>query len=204
MNAPNLDHMWESFVHIGSVEYVRVYGYLDVLRAQVAPVIADLRSAGLVDWYCLLVHGADEGVPCGPADRDCYWHVRVSLAEGVSGDDLKRRLPRAWQWTQPMGRQNTDSITGVTADALRDQDISLAWRIIGEQSEWWLRMIDCYRPNMPSRALCPDILLYLHLLTNMTQLLPPMEDEHLEAECRRRGFACRVCGSRDVGAPARP
>ena len=82
MNAPNLDRMWESFVHIGSVEYVRVYGYLDVLRAQIARVIADLRSAGLVDWYCLLVHGADEGVPCGPADRDCYWHVRVSLAEG--------------------------------------------------------------------------------------------------------------------------
>jgi len=51
---------------------------------------------------------------------------------------------------------------------IKDEKIEKAWRIIGEQGEWLLNLLDIYKED--ARITPKQVLPFLHYFANMTQL----------------------------------
>ena len=68
------------------------------------------------------------------------------------------------------------SISGIDKFLLKNEDVGEAWRIIGEQSEWFLNLVNIFKEgaDIPPE----EIIQFLHYFFNMAQLI----------------FTCPECG----------
>ena len=55
--------------------------------------------------------------------------------------DFLEALPSYCLDPKPIERREVESINGIMKPLLRNEEIEEAWRIIGEQSEWIIRMV---------------------------------------------------------------
>ena len=61
-----------------------------------------------------------------------------------------------------------DSIAGIDKSIIEAEDIALVWKIIGEQSEWFLRVLSIHKEDTPVPP--QQISQFLHFFANMTQI----------------------------------
>ena len=167
MQKPDLDDMWETFVKIPSedkrVNFNVIY---NMIRFKVNPVVSSLIDNGKIYWYCFLIHNRYSGVPASEDDDSAYFHIRFAVKKNVEANELLTSLPDYCVMTKK--RRRIETISGIDKSLLKNQEIEEAWRIIGEQSEWLLNVLNIYKEdiNVPPKQIAQ----FLHYYANMTQL----------------------------------
>jgi len=68
--------------------------------------------------------------------------------------------------TRKTGR--IESITGIDKSLLKEERIEEAWRVIGEQSEWAIDLLNTYKEDV--QIPLSQIMQFLHYFFNMMQL----------------------------------
>ena len=165
MQEPDLDRMWETFIRIESS--------LDLpssIRIRVYPTILGLRQKEIIDWYCFLIHNRKSGVPTTEDDDSAYLHIRFSLRKDINPKDV---LPDYCVMTRKVKPKAVANISISQTEVMdkskiKDEKIEKAWRIIGEQSEWLLNLLDIYKED--ARITPKQVLPFLHYFANMTKL----------------------------------
>lgn len=175
MNLPDLDRMWETFILIPGdyEEGKKIIGwqeYVHFLSEKIVPIVQELERYSLIDWYCFLVHDRSSGVPL--QEKGLYIHLRFVLVDPSDADNLPDLLPEYCLGTRKMTKPCT--LDSVEVDALKSYEEG--WRILGESSEWVLRMIEGHRMELVIPPV--NIMQFRHYMDN--QLLVPILEEYRE------------------------
>jgi len=165
---PNLERIVETFIPIqGSRDATSLQvwqSYLGMLRTVVAPLVRDLTEKGAINWYCFLVHDRKDGVPTGEDDNKRYVHLRMSLVKASDEAEFIRQLPSFCLFSRKMSMPNPPSLDAVDIQFLTKGQVEQGWRILGESSEWVLKMLDAHDPDkqVPPR----NVAQFLHYVGN--------------------------------------
>jgi len=168
MEKPDLNKMWETFIKIGlRLRHENLY---DTIRFKIHPIISDLTQKRLMGWYCFLVHNRNSGVPTTKNDNNAYWHIRFELKKDMKPEDF---LPKYCVMTRKVKPEWVADISISPTEVMdkslfKSGKIEEAWRIIGEQSEWLLGVLDIYKEDV--KITSKQVLPLLHYYANMTQL----------------------------------
>ena len=164
MQKPNLDRMWQVWIKIGTPQgsyqdwFNRVW---HVIRTQVSEAVSILEKKGIIDWYQFLIHSKT-----GDA-TNFYFHVRLSLKKGINDGDLLSSLPEYCIEPEKINRNGVESISGLILPLLKNNEIEEAWRIIGEQSELIIHMVNIHKEvEIPIQ----QFIQFMHFFMNMTGL----------------------------------
>jgi hypothetical protein len=111
---------------------------------------------------CIEDDESESGVPTSDDDRAPYFHIRFEF----KGADASKFLPDYCVMTRKTGR--IENILGIDRSLLKKGQIEEAWRVIGEQSEWVLNMLDIYKEY--GEGPLEQITQFLHYYFNMLQL----------------------------------
>jgi hypothetical protein len=167
-DMPNVDRMVETFIpiqdskDIGSLQVWQ--NYLDMLRSVIAPLVRDLSRKGMINWYCFLVHDRGSGVPTSEEDDRPYVHLRVSLTRATSETEFISQLPSFCHFSRKMSMPNPPSLDKVDIQFLVKGQVEEGWKILGESSEWVLKMLDAHDPNKPVPL--QNVAQFLHYIGN--------------------------------------
>lgn len=168
MNTPNLHTIIEPFIRIDYSEKASAdanwQNYIDLLRSRVAPLIRVLTAAGSITWYSFLVHDRKSGVPTKKRDKGFYVHLRMSLSASADEDSFIRDLPEYCLMTRKMQMPDTPSLDTVDISCLNGSNVEHGWRILGESSEWVLRLLDSHDQSKPVPQ--NNVAQFLHYLGN--------------------------------------
>ena len=162
MQKPDLTRVWETYIDIDKRYHI------SVLRLRVAPMIRSMLAKGQIGWYCFLLHSSRE-----PNDQKCYYHIRFeNLTEANEKTQINEMLPDycSKQLTSRFldVEEFPDEISGIDKSTLVDSDISLAWKLIGEQSEWILNLIEIHQSE--KEITTSQIMQFLHFFANIVQM----------------------------------
>jgi hypothetical protein len=182
LKQPSLNKMFETFIRIGLPDAItpeRVFNMIrvEVYRAicQVYPTINQPEKEGIANWFSFLIHDRETGsIPVPPDDKNFYFHIRVSLSGNNQLEDLKKSLPEYCLMTRQKKPEDVNHIniddrgTRFDTSLLKQEKIEEVWRIIGEQSEFFLKVFNSYKENttIPIR----EIWAFLHYFHNMVGL----------------------------------
>jgi hypothetical protein len=161
MNGPARDRAFETFIKMNPED-----DCIQVLKQKVKPLIEELVQTQKIRWYCFLIHDRNSGVPTTPDDDAPYWHLRLDHSLHIHLDELTRSLPSHCVMTRKI--EFGEEIGGINKSLLKDGRIMEVWRIIGEQSEWMLRMLDIHTGE--GEPLRRQVSQFLHYFANMSQM----------------------------------
>jgi hypothetical protein len=113
----------------------------------------------LIDWYYFLIHG----------DPSPYFDVVVSLKISVSEETLKNSLRHLTYCSTPekLDRNFGETISNVTRAQLKNDDIEEGWRLVGEQSQWVIELINAYKEDALTIG---QFTQFIHFFTNAVGL----------------------------------
>ena len=153
MKKPDLERMWKTWVRIAPKKNLTMddLGTIipDAIRNKIA-IFPELLREGKIEWYCFLFHDYQE-------DPDnAYFHVRFTKVEGE-----KIALPE--YCTEPEIEKVGENISGIDKSLLKNADIGEAWRIIGEQSELIIELVQIHKDTVPIQ----QFIQFMHYNTNM-------------------------------------
>lgn len=102
-----------------------------------------------------------------------YWHIRFEPKEGI--DDKERinaLLPDFCDKKKTERCKDVEDVThieGIDESLIKNHEIEEAWRILGEQSEWFMNMLEIHKKDVaiPSK----QVFQFMHFFLNMSQLL---------------------------------
>jgi len=141
MMKPDLDNMWETYIKIGSprsspkrIQYI--------IRTKIGSVFPKLLKEEKITWYHFLLHGY-RGDP-----TNIFFHVRYSPTESLSKDDI----PNYCKYTEKL--DPIRDIDGINKSLLKDGEIEKAWKLLGEQSEWIINLIESHKDARARAAWC--------------------------------------------------
>lgn len=167
MQKPNLDRMWETFIKIGLPREITYDMIIQGIRIKIQKVVKILMENDIADWYHFLIHDKDSGVPTNEDDNNFYFHIRFSVKKNTSSKDVYKILPNYCKMTHHI-EHRLESITGIDKSIVKNEEIEEVWRIIGEQSEWVIRMLNIHTKN--ARIPPHQVRQFLHFFANMTQM----------------------------------
>ncbi len=162
MKTPDLARIYETFVRLPArLDYSGYYGFL---RTEIIPLLDELTTAGIVDWYSFLLHTHSQGVPTSANDPNSYVHLRLEAPSVDNVDDLSKRLPPTCLWTRPARNIDNPKWTHIPG-TMSPSDY---WRVLGEASEWVLRMIKAHTDHAPVPG--RNVAQFVHYIHNQTNL----------------------------------
>ena len=168
MEKPDLSKMWETFIKIPTDDNRMRFNVLcNHIRSKICPMISRLKDKGMINWYCFLIHDRNSGVPTSEDDKNPYFHIRFALRRDINPNEFLSSLPNYCVMTRHIERR-LESITGINKSIIKNEEIEEAWRIIGEQSEWLLEMLNIHKEDIDIPL--QQIAQFLHFYANMTQL----------------------------------
>ena len=168
MQRPDLNRMRETFIKIPTEDNrLRLSLLYNYIRSKIYPIISCLKEYGMINWYCFLIHDRNSGVPTSEDDNNPYFHIRFALTKDVDPDEFRKSLPNYCVMTRKISRESVESITGID-NSILENGIEEAWKIIGEQSKWFLEMLNIHKEDVeiPSQQIAQ----FLHFYANMSQL----------------------------------
>jgi len=169
MQKPDLNQMWETFIKIPTDDNRVGFSLLyNNIRSKIYPMISRLEDNDMINWYCFLIHDRNSGVPTSEDDKKPYFHIRFTLKKDVDPSKFQDSLPNYCVMTSKRKRRPIESIAGIDKSLLKNEEIEEAWRIIGEQSEWFLEMLNIHKEGVDIPP--QQIAQFLHFYANMTQL----------------------------------
>jgi len=166
IDRPDLNRMWETFIRIPDA--VPFHAFYDIIRFEIVPLIFQLKSKGAINWHCFLIHDRSSGVPTSVDDPSAYFHIRVALEKDADSKEFLNSLPSYCIMTRKIERNSVENIAGVDKSRLKNDDIEEAWRIIGEQSQWFMDMLNIHKEDVKISA--EQVFQFLHYFSNMAQL----------------------------------
>ena len=148
---PNVENIIETFIPIqvskDATSLQAWQDYLDMLRSVVAPLVRDLTQRGAINWYCFLVHNWKSGVPTSKDDDRLYVHLRMALTKASNEAEFINQLPSFCRFSRKMSMPNPPRLDNVDIQSLAKGQVEQGWKILGESSEWVLKMLDAHDPN---------------------------------------------------------
>jgi hypothetical protein len=100
-------------------------------------------------------------------DNNLYFHLVLSLNEGVDTEYSLTALPSYCLEPKHLGRGYGESISGITKTQLKNDEIEEAWKLIGEQSEW---IIDLVNAHKDGELAIKQVIQFMHFYMNMLGL----------------------------------
>ena len=170
LEKPDLDMLWETFIRFAWDE-LSSGAHIGLIRDKVGHTISVLKARGKVGWYCFWIHNRDSGVPTSPDDEYLYFHIRFELTKHISPVDvlpvycvMTRKVERKW-----VSKVSVDA-NGAEFDVslLKDDSVEEVWRLLGEQSEWLLNLLNSFKVN--GNIPVSHIRGFLNQFTDMTAL----------------------------------
>jgi hypothetical protein len=138
--------------------------YLELLRSKVAPLLQGLIKKRQINWYSFLVHNRQSGVPTKDSDNGLYVHIRMVPSKGITLKRLRPQLPSVCLMTRRIRQPIPNALDNANVNALIGSTAAEGWRVLGESSEWVLRMLQAHRPNAPIPV--NNVAQFLHYLGN--------------------------------------
>lgn len=161
MEKPNLNRVWHTWIKIGPKTNLTYKMLQDAIRHKIYPIFSGLMSNGTINWYHFLLH------PYPRDEGNAYFHVRFSTTKDViKAADLM--LPESCVSTEKVKPQNLGNISGIGKNLLKNGEIEEAWRLLGEQSEWIIKLINIHKEN--TEIPIPQITQFMHFYLNMLGL----------------------------------
>jgi hypothetical protein len=139
MEKPDLDRIWQTWIRVMPMEDFHSRELLPIISKTIREkisVFSQLLKDKKLEWYCFLHHEF-------PKDPDnFYFHVRFTKAAGwnISLPDF---------CSQPQIEKVGNAISGIDKSLLRKEAIEEAWRIIGEQSELIVKLVQIHKDEIP-------------------------------------------------------
>jgi hypothetical protein len=168
MNIPNLNSVIETFIKIPYSKNVpdekNWQDYIKLLRSKVAPLVHSVMEKDTITWYAFLVHNRESGVPTTKRDKGRYVHLRMALADGIIEKKFIRSLPAYCVMTRKMAVPDLQSLDTIDVSSLANANVQYGWRILGESSEWALKVLENHGPKKPIPI--QNIAQFLHYLGN--------------------------------------
>lgn len=175
---PSFTYVWELFLPVAKASQMDVPADADAAwliskgiepeapsvllqyRDKVLPLIRSLERRGGLEWYSFLIHGYASGVPTMADDPRAFIHLRLSFSAPLE------RFPDDWSWPRPVQFDFSQDIAGLSGSSL---DMRQAWRLIGEQSKWFLSLLE-QQPTADGLTLVKHTRQFLHFFANMAQM----------------------------------
>jgi len=186
VEKPDLEQMWETFIKIPDLfqmwlafeknptedKIAKINNCVcNMIRFKIYPLISLLRNNGVIDWYCFLIHDRNYGVPTSEDDNNLYFHIRFEVKKDVNLNQFLISLPNYCVMTRRISPRMVESINGIDKALLKNEEIEEAWRIIGEQSEWLLNMLNTHKEDVDIPF--KQVAQFLHYYFNMTFNITP-------------------------------
>ena len=131
-----------------------------MIKSQVTEVVSILETKQMIDWYYFLIHGK-EGDP-----TNGYFDIVFSVKEKVTSEEFVKVLPSYCLDPEHLEHFG-ESISGIPKEPLKNDEIEEAWRIIGEQSEWIIHLVNIYKN---SELTIQQFIQYMHFYMNIMGL----------------------------------
>lgn len=168
LDPPRLSQLVETFIAIPiapGVPAVAVWqDYLDLLRKEVVPLRARLIRQKKIGWFGFLIHNRASGVPTAPSDNGNYIHLRLSPKAGVTPAMLMALLPPSCKMTRRVQQPVPNTMDSMDVSSLKRQSVRHAWHLLGEASEWTLRILEAHTAGKPVPV--QNVAQLLHYLGN--------------------------------------
>jgi len=153
MNKPDLSRIWQTWIGIAPKKDLTMDDLPtlvpDIIRNRIA-IFPELLREGKIEWYCFLIHDYLK-------DPDnIYFHIRFTKVEGKDVE-----LPD--YCVEPQMEEVGENISGINKSILKNEDIREVWRIIGEQSELIIKLIQIYKDAVPIQ----QFIQFMHYNMNM-------------------------------------
>jgi hypothetical protein len=164
MEKPNLSKMWETYIKLGLPQTITNKLLLDTIRLKLYPMLHNLKSENTIKWYCFLLHGSRKN-----GDPNLYFHIRIEPKDEIKDrEQVISILPNYCEKEMTELSNNVEdvtSISGIDKPLLKNEEIEEAWRILGEQSEWLMDMLNIYKDEV----IVPisNIMQFMHFFLNM-------------------------------------
>lgn len=161
MEKPNLNRVWHTWIKIGPKTNLTYKTLQDAIRHKIYPTFSGLMGNGTINWYHFLLH------PYPKDDVSAYFHVRFSTTKDIKKvDDLA--LPEFCVSPEKVDPRNLRNISGIGKNLLKNEEIEEAWKLLGEQSEWIINLINVHKENVEIPI--PQITQFMHFHLNMLGL----------------------------------
>jgi hypothetical protein len=161
MQKPNLDRLWQIKICL-EVPTSRQDFFKEAVRrmkSQVTQLVSVLEKEDkLIDWYYFLIHKEQN-------ENQPYFDVVVSLKIGITEEVLKNCLRRLTYCSTPKKLPHSfgETISKITRAPLRNDDIGEAWKLVGEQSEWVINLVNAYKDDALT---IEQFTQFMHFFTN--------------------------------------
>jgi len=161
MEKPNLNQMWETWVRIGPKARLTFKMLQETIRKKIYPLVSNLKNKKVINWYHFLLHD----YPRDPSNR--YFHIRFSVIGNIKRAE-ELGLP---EYCVPPEKIDPPlrNIDGINRALLIDEEIEEAWRIIGEQSELIINLVNIHREDLGWMPI-GQFLQFMHYFMNMMGL----------------------------------
>lgn len=162
----DLENIYETFISIPLP--FNWFGYIDILRFKVAPLIQKLQNDQIMGWYCFHVHNYRSGVPTDEDDQHAYIHIRLELIDSLDVNKLQKVLPSYCLKTRKVAKESVQNIPGIDNLLLKCDEVEKVWEIIGETSVWILKMLTAHSDN--KQVTLNQVGQFLHFFANSLQM----------------------------------
>ena len=136
----NLNRVIETFIPIevpaDSSQGADWYTYLNTMRLLAIPLLRSKRKE--IGWYSFLLHFHEED---NELPKLCV-HIRMELRPKVNIAQFINRLPIGCKGSKLIPRGQLSCMPGIDISALRNQDLKVAWKALGEASKAVVAIID--------------------------------------------------------------
>lgn len=163
MQKPNLERLWRVWIKIGQPQNDQMLFSIaaSIIKSQISEAVTILEGQEMIDWYYFLIHGKNDD------PNNAYFDVVFSVREDKKFEDFVKALPIYCLNPEQLAKGFGDSISGLTKSQLKNDEIEEAWKIIGEQSEWVIRMLASHKDGDIS---IQQYVQFMHFYMNMMGL----------------------------------
>ena len=166
MEKPNLDRTWETYVKLG-LPPVTIESIFSTIRTKLYPMLHNLLEENTIKWYCFLLHGSRV-----KGDPNLYFHIRLEPKDEINDkDQVNAILPDYCAKDMTVLCKDVEGITtinGIDKPLLKNEEIEEAWRVLGEQSQWIMDMLNIYKDEVVVPI--GNITQFMHFFFNMLGL----------------------------------
>lgn len=151
MEKPDLDKMWRTWIKIGPKNQLTLKMLQDTIRHQLNK-ISKLHETGEVCGYYFLLHNKHED------QSNAYFDVIFTTDK----EDPNTFLPRCCIDTKKIPPDK--KISDIDVTLLVNGDSTEGWRIVGEQSEFIIKLVCAHKENMEIPS--DQIVKFMHFFMN--------------------------------------
>lgn len=159
MQKPNLERLWRVWIKIAPQDSLDgdFKGAVSTIKSQITNVVSTLEENNIIDWYYFLIHRKDN------EPNSLHFDVVFSVKEGIEAEEFINKLPSYCLEPKHLGDGFGQSICGINKESLNNEQIEEAWRIIGEQSEWIIHMVNIHKDD---KLTIDQFIQLMHFYTN--------------------------------------